>query len=185
MSLDYTRKPQFNRHKDGGFFVVSYPDAPGDYFDERGVRVSDVVAEEAGYNVAEDRIERTKREKIAQARIDAENEAARKINEIRAGQGAVESKFKTEATPDGYRVLDLTGSVLRSGISYEEVVEVLMISNGLDVVGGEAPRPVLRPELGRNEKPTGKFSVEYGGKTHGAGLSRAEAEAVALKQIGG
>lgn len=184
MALDFTRRPNFARHKDNGFFVVAYPDAPGEYYDEAGNRVTDKIAKEAGYNVAEDRVAREKTRQIQKARDDAETEAQRKIAEIRAAQsgGAErESVLTASIGPDGfYRVADVHGNELKSGINFEEAFAAVALANGFD-----GAQPMVEPALTKAGKPTGDFNVVVGDRMVGEKLPRGEAEALALKQIGG
>ena len=191
MGLDYSRHPRFQRHKDNGFYVVAYDSSPGEYFDESGRPVSDEIAAEAGYNVAEDRVERDKRQRIAQARVDADMEANRRIAEIRAGNSALAAKddFKVTAhrRQDGaYDAIDVKSNErLREGVNFEEIVEILAITNGFGMLNEPGSRrPVLEAELDKRDKPTGKFKVSFEHKVLGEALSREEAEALALKQLG-
>lgn len=185
MALDYARRPQFNRHKDGGIFIVSYPDAPGDYFDEAGNPVSDELAAEAGYNVAVDRVERDKRNQIRQAQLEAEAQAAAKIAQIKAASAGGESFVKVLGAArqeDGsYTLADTHGTVLKTGVPFDEAVAALATAHAIDA----SILPVVEPEIRANGSPTGKFRVVVGGAPVEEKLGRAEAEAIALQRVGG
>jgi hypothetical protein len=188
MAIDWARRPTHHRHKSNNFSIITYPDAPGEYFDEAGNRVSDELAREANLNVDEERIERDKRLAIAKAREDAEAEAARKIAAIRAEVSPtdVTRSLLTERQTDGlYRIRDLHGNLLKESVTFDEAFAAIAQAHGFNEPALQARRTALEPEL-KNDKPSGKFKVvTLGGDTVGSKLSREEAEELALKQIGG
>jgi hypothetical protein len=185
MALDWTRKPSFNRHKDNGFFVVDYPDQPGSYFDEAGNPVSDKLAEEAGHNIKLARVERDKRRAIEQAKVDAEAEASVKIAAIRAAASpemAREKSLGAEAGADGlYRLVDTHGNVLKQDMPFDEALAAIAIAHGFEGLA----QPTVDAEIRQNGSPSGKFRVVAGDKVLGEKLGRGEAEALALKHVGG
>lgn len=65
-------------HRKGGFRVVMYHDQPGDYFDERGLPLSDDVAKAAGYDVVKYAREKEKLSKLSTYKrvLDAEYASA-------------------------------------------------------------------------------------------------------------
>lgn len=184
MALDWTRHPQHNRHPNG-FFVVTYADSPGTYYDEAGNPVKDEVARQAGFNVEEDRVEADKRRQIAKAREDAEQAAQAKIAQIRAGASgeARMSVLKTMRDAEGtYTIVDAHGSRLKERVSYEEAFAAVATANGYE---DALKWPTLEGEVDGRNRPTGKFKVIADGVDLAGKMDRAEAEAFALTKIGG
>lgn len=84
--------------------VAMYKDDPGVYLDENGVRVPHDVAERAGFDVRENRIERRRRELMKEKEAEVERELAAMRGRAEAevaeqAQAEVAEPATMEATP--------------------------------------------------------------------------------------
>ena len=107
MSIDRNRGTLERTNRDG-ITVIEFHDDPGAYFDRSGNPVPDETAESAGFDVTSGKIERRKRELIADATAKAEAEAREALQaagrqaeaEVRGETAEPAEPCETE-TPDG------------------------------------------------------------------------------------
>lgn len=83
MSID-KRRPLHIRTAANGMRVFQYKDQPGSYYDANGNAVSELVAQQAGYDIVEGRVRLRERELRDEALREAEKRLREQEHEIRA-----------------------------------------------------------------------------------------------------
>lgn len=81
MSIDLDRGCIIRQHS-SGIRIVMYADAPGDYFDERGMPISEAVALAAGFDVAELSKQKAKAKRLKAFHAQLEREYASEQDRI-------------------------------------------------------------------------------------------------------
>lgn len=100
MKIDLDRGISCMKSKEGDFHIYMYLDEPGLYYNANEVRVPDKLAKAAGFDVETHKLQRLKREKLAKANAQIDEEIA-----AMAGDTTKKTLASDEKT--GFRVVDI------------------------------------------------------------------------------
>lgn len=149
-----------------GYRVVMYVDTPGVYFDENGNRISDEIAEAAGFNIINDRKDRA-RQKL---KINYERHIGAKFAEMEQrvddllenNPNLIDELSIVELTPSNFAIVDPDGTpISETRLTYEEAAVLFVGLVGEEYVSDAEDAPdMTNPFMDMDSKEIRRFLKE-------------------------